>query len=97
MSIYFGAHTNISDGVLNGLKYITNIGGNVSQIFLGNRLSAQLKYKTKLTKEQKTEIKQYLKENNQKLFVHACYVLNLASKPPSSSAIWAAENSIFQI
>lgn len=87
MSIYFGAHTNISNGVLNGLKYITNIGGNVSQIFLGNRLSSQLKYKTKLTQEQKTEIKQYLKENNQKLFVHACYVLNLASKPPTSPAI----------
>ena len=87
MSIYFGAHTNISNGVLNGLKYITNIGGNVSQIFLGNRLSSQLKYKTKLTQEQKTEIKQYLKENNQKLFVHACYVLNLASKPPTSTAI----------
>ena len=87
MSIYFGAHTNISNGVLNGLKYITNIGGNVSQIFLGNRLSSQLKYKTKLTQEQKTEIKQYLKENKQKLFVHACYVLNLASKPPTSPAI----------
>jgi apurinic endonuclease APN1 len=87
MSIYFGAHTNISKGVLNGLKYITNIGGNVSQIFLGNRLSSQLKYKTKLNQEEKTEIKQYLKENNHKLFVHACYVLNLASKPPTSQAI----------
>ena len=94
MSIYFGAHTNISDGILNGLKYITNIGGNVSQIFLGNRLSAQLKYKTKLTKEQKTEIKQYLKANNQKLFVHACYVLNLASKPPTSPAIQYQLNSL---
>ena len=56
MSIYFGAHTNISNGVLNGLKYITNIGGNVSQIFLGNRLSSQLKYKTKLTQEQKQKL-----------------------------------------
>jgi apurinic endonuclease APN1 len=86
-TIYFGAHTSISDGVINGLKYITEIGGNVSQIFLGNRLSSQLKYKTKLTDVEKKEIKEYLKDNNHLLFVHAAYVLNLASKPPTSAAI----------
>ena len=85
MKIYFGAHTNISNGVLNGLKYITEIGGNVSQIFLGNRLSSQLKYKTKLSNEEKAEIRNYLKENDHLLFVHAAYVLNLASKPPGSA------------
>jgi endonuclease IV len=62
MTIYFGAHTSIARGVLNGLKYITQIGGNVSQIFLGNKLSAQLKQKTKLTEDEKKEIKQYLKK-----------------------------------
>jgi hypothetical protein len=85
--IYFGAHTSIAKGVLNGLKYISDIGGNVSQIFLGNRLSSQLKSKTKLTEDEKKEIQQYLKENDHKLFVHAAYVLNLASKPPTSSSI----------
>ena len=86
-TIYFGAHTSIADGVINGLKYITEIGGNVSQIFLGNRLSSQLKYKTKLTLEQKKDIRKYLRDNNHLLFVHAAYVLNLASKPPTSAAI----------
>lgn len=85
--VYFGAHTSIAGGIINGLKYITEIGGNVSQIFLGNRLSSQLKYKTKLTEQQKKEIKTYLKQNNHLLFVHAAYVLNLASKPPTSDAI----------
>ena len=87
MTIYFGAHTSIAGGVLNGLKYITKIGGNVSQIFLGNKLSAQLKQKTKLTDQQKNEIKQYLKDTDHLLFVHASYILNLASKPPTSGAI----------
>ncbi len=85
--IYFGAHTSIAKGVLNGLKYISDIGGNVSQIFLGNRLSSQLKSKTKLTENEKLEIREYLKDNDHKLFVHAAYVLNLASKPPTSAAI----------
>jgi apurinic endonuclease APN1 len=85
--IYFGAHTSIAKGVLNGIKYISDIGGNVSQIFLGNRLSSQLKSKTKLNEDEKKEIIQYLKENDHKLFVHAAYVLNLASKPPTSSSI----------
>jgi apurinic endonuclease APN1 len=87
MHIYFGAHTSIAGGVLNGLKYITSIGGNVSQIFLGNKLSAQLKMKTKISEPEKKEIRQYLIDNDMKLFVHASYILNLASKPPSSQAI----------
>jgi apurinic endonuclease APN1 len=87
MHIYFGAHTSIAGGVLNGLKYITSIGGNVSQIFLGNKLSAQLKMKTKISDQEKKEIRQYLNDNDMKLFVHASYILNLASMPPSSSAI----------
>jgi apurinic endonuclease APN1 len=87
MHIYFGAHTSIAGGVLNGLKYITSIGGNVSQIFLGNKLSAQLKMKTKISEPEKKEIIQYLHDNDMKLFVHASYILNLASKPPSSQAI----------
>jgi apurinic endonuclease APN1 len=82
---YFGAHTSIAKGVVNGLKYITDIGGNVSQIFLGNRLSSQLKYKTKLTDQTKKEILGYLKDNNHLLFVHAAYVLNLASKGPDNN------------
>lgn len=87
MHIYFGAHTSIAGGVLNGIKYITSIGGNVSQIFLGNKLSAQLKMKTKITDIEKQEIKQYLHDNDHKLFIHASYILNLASKPPTSQAI----------
>ena len=82
---YYGAHTSIAKGVVNGLKYITDIGGNVSQIFLGNRLSSQLKYKTKITEQNKKDIRNYLKDNNHLLFVHAAYVLNLASKEPDNN------------
>jgi apurinic endonuclease APN1 len=87
MVIYFGGHTSIAGGVLKGLQYIDSIGGNVSQIFLGNKLSAQLKMKTKIYDSEKIEIKKFLKEKNHLLFVHASYILNLASKPPTSQAI----------
>uniref|UniRef100_A0A6C0E8J6 DNA-directed DNA polymerase n=1 Tax=viral metagenome TaxID=1070528 RepID=A0A6C0E8J6_9ZZZZ len=87
MTVYLGAHTSIANGFLNGLKYIESIGGNVSQVFLGNKLSAQLKFKTKLSDQTITEIRQYLKQNDHMLFVHAAYVLNLCSKPPTSQAI----------
>jgi len=86
-TIYFGAHTSIAGGVLKGLQYIDSIGGNVSQIFLGNKLSAQIKMKTKITDDEKQEIKRFLKEKDHLLFVHASYILNLASKPPTSDAI----------
>jgi apurinic endonuclease APN1 len=87
MTVHLGAHTSIQNGFLNGLKYIESIGGNVSQVFLGNKLSAQLKFKTKLSDQEIKEVYQYLKTNNHLLFVHAAYVLNLCSKPPTSQAI----------
>jgi apurinic endonuclease APN1 len=87
MKIYLGAHTSIANGFLNGLKYIESIGGNVSQVFLGNKLSAQLKFKTKLSDQEINEIYQYLKKQDHLLYVHASYVLNLCSKPSTSSAI----------
>lgn len=85
--IYLGGHTSIKNGVLNGLKYIQSIGGNVSQIFLGNKLSSQLKHKTKISDQEAKEIKEWLKKNDHILVVHASYVLNLCSKPPTSRAI----------
>jgi len=87
MSVYLGAHTSISNGTLNGMKYIESIGGNVSQIFLGNKLSSQLKYKTKLSAEEIKDINQYIKTTKHQLVVHAPYVVNLCSKPPSSQGI----------
>ena len=86
-TIYFGAHTSIAGGVLKGIQYIDSIGGNVSQIFLGNKLSAQIKMKTKISDDEKKEIKKFLLEKDHLLFVHASYILNLASKPPTSDAI----------
>lgn len=94
MSIYLGAHTSIANGTLNGIKYIDSIGGNVSQIFLGNKLSSQLKYKTKLSDEEIKEIHNYLKTKKHILVVHAAYVLNLCSKPPTSQAIQYQLDSI---
>ena len=74
-----GAHTSIKEGILEGIKYIEKIGGNVIQIFLGSNQSASLKTKRQINVEEANAIRKYLKLNQLKLFIHAVYVLNLAS------------------
>ena len=44
-----GSYKDIKEGILEGIKYIEKIGGNVIQIFLGSNQSASLKTKRKVT------------------------------------------------
>ena len=52
MKSIIGSHASTSKGILEGIKYVENIGGNTLQIFLGNNQTTSLKYKTKLTESQ---------------------------------------------
>ena len=56
-----GAHTSIKEGILEGIKYIEKIGGNVIQIFLGSNQSASLKTKRQINVEEANAIRKYLK------------------------------------
>lgn len=96
--VYIGAHTSIKNGILEGIKYIQQIGGNTAQIFLGSNQSSSLKTKTKLTEDECSEIKRYLELNNFKLFVHAIYLLNFCSFPHTSKRIeYAQKNLMYDI
>lgn len=93
-NLYIGAHTSTKDGIIEGIDYIQTIGGNCAQIFLGSNQSSSLKMKTKLTDSECTRIKRYCQINEFKLFIHAVYVLNLSSFPPTSNRIQYALNNI---
>lgn len=93
-----GPHASISKGILEAIKYSEFIGGNSTQIFLGSNQSTSLKMKTKITEEEITEIKEYIKEKNHHLIIHTVYLLNFCNEPSSSSKIkYAQDNLIFDI
>jgi deoxyribonuclease IV len=96
---YIGAHISIAGGILKGIKHVTeDLNGNAIQIFIGNKLSASLKLKSKITDEEAIEIKEYLDDNDVFLVIHACYLLNFCKFPPSSSQIqFAIDNLVHDI
>lgn len=83
-NIILGCHASISPSILDGIKYLESIGGNAVQIFLGSNRSASMKTKTKLTPEQISEIKTYIREHQITLIVHSIYLLNFCIAPPGS-------------
>ena len=93
-----GAHTSIKEGVLEGIKYIEKIGGNVIQIFLGSNQSASLKTKRQINVEEANAIRKYLKLNQLKLFIHAVYILNLSSYSANSQRLeYARQNLLYDL
>lgn len=94
MKSLIGSHASISKGILEGIKYVENIGGNTLQIFLGSSTNPSLKYKKKLTNVQMEEIKKYIKKKHIKLFIHTIYSLNFCKYPPSDKRIKYAINNL---
>ena len=93
-----GAHTSIKEGILEGIKYIEKIGGNVIQIFLGSNQSASLKTKRQINVEEANAIRKYLKLNQLKLFIHAVYILNLSSYSANSQRLeYARQNLLYDL
>lgn len=82
-----GCHISITPSILDGIKYGESIGANAFQIFMGNKLSASLKSKTKFEPNECNEIKQYISKNNLTLIIHSIYLLNFCKYPPSSGHI----------
>lgn len=93
-----GAHASISPKIINGLKYMKSIGATAVQIFTGSNQSASLASKQQLTLEDKKEIKSYVKAKELYLAIHAIYLLNLCSFPPTSNRIqYALKNLIYDL
>lgn len=82
-----GCHASIIPSVLNSIKYVDNIGGNVVQIFMGNNRSSSLKTKTKLSENDIQEIREYLLQHDIILIIHSIYMLNFCNASPYSNRI----------
>jgi apurinic endonuclease APN1 len=93
-----GCHTSISPSILDAMKYTVSLGASATQIFLGSNQSSSLKTKQSLTKQDKDEIKQYIKTHNLYVSIHAIYLLNFCSFPPTSGRIkYAQDNLIYDM
>lgn len=74
--MFYGGHVTISRGIINGIKSINSIGGNMIQVFISNPIT--LNYKNKYSEVEFEEIRTYIKTTNSKIVIHLPYVLNLA-------------------
>jgi deoxyribonuclease-4 len=93
-----GSHASISPSILQGIKYIHSLGGKVVQIFTGSNQSSSLKSKQNVSDAQAFEIKEYLRATGIYLSIHAIYLLNFCSFPPSSQRIkYAHANLIYDL
>ena len=98
-SFYLGIHINENHfkNLLDALKYTKKIGGNILQVYLGDKRLTTLRLKIKLTKDEINEIKIFLKENNMKLVIHAILSLNYCNDPFSPRFKWGLDNLIYDM
>jgi deoxyribonuclease-4 len=82
-----GAHSSISPSILQGIKYVHSLGGKTVQIFAGSNQSSSLKSKQNVSDKEAFEIKEYLRATGIYLSIHAIYLLNFCSFPPTSQRI----------
>lgn len=81
-NIILGCHASITPSILDGIKYLESINGNAIQIFLGSNRSASMKTKTKLTPDEISQIKTYIRQHQITLIIHSIYLLNFCTAPP---------------
>ena len=92
-NLLIGCHASITPSILDGIQYVSKIGGNAVQIFLGSNRSASMKAKTKITPEDVDMIRKYCQESKMVLIIHSIYLLNFCKYPPNSGRIaYAHEN-----
>ena len=101
--LYLGIHLDIHlDNshyitIINALKATLKYGGNVLQIYLGSKSLTTLREKIKLSKDEMMEIKNFINNNNIKLFIHAILRLNYCYDPFSKRYQWGLDNLIYDM
>jgi apurinic endonuclease APN1 len=86
-----------SKNILELIEKTKTIGGNVLQIFLGNKILTTLREKYVLKNDEINEIKKLLKDYKIKMFVHAILSLNYCINPYSGRNKWATDNLIYDM
>jgi apurinic endonuclease APN1 len=96
---YLGVHINEDHfkTLLGALKHTKKIGGNILQVYLGDKRLTTLRLKIRLTKEEIKEIKTFLKDNNMKIVIHAILSLNYCNNPYSPRFKWGLDNLIYDM
>jgi DNA polymerase lambda len=92
--MFLGSQIESNKSLLKGISTIVNKGGNVVQLFLRKMHSASAKDRLQITTEEKKEIKNFIKKNKVKGFVHASYLLNFCRIPVGLLRIQWAYNML---
>ena len=98
--LFLGVHiNNINNNkeLINILKYTKEIGGNILQIYMGNKRLTTLSEKLKFTINEIKEIKDFLKKNNMKLVIHSILTINFCKDPYEKRNEWGIINVIYDM
>ena len=98
--LYLGIHLNnnyFNNNILDALKETKRLGANTLQIYLGSKILTTLREKIILSKNEEKEIKDFLKKNDMKIFIHAILRLNFCNDPKLKRNEWALDNLIYDI
>ena len=93
----YGIHNNDPNNLMNTIQVAKKLKCTSIQTFLGDKIKTTLKYKYPFTKEEITEIKKLLKENNIDLYVHGLLTLNFCNDPQKSRYQWGLDNLIYDL
>lgn len=83
--------------LMDALNKTKKLGANVLQIYMGNKILTTLREKYTFTKDNISEIKTFMKDNNIKLFVHAILRLNYCRDPTSDRNKWGIDNLVYDM
>ena len=99
IKLFLGIHLNSNHftTILDALKKTLKYGGNVLQIYMGSKQLTTLREKIKLSQNEIIEIKNFIKKNNIKLFIHAILRLNYCYDPYSKKYQWGLDNLIYDM
>jgi apurinic endonuclease APN1 len=97
--LYIGVHLDSIHytTIIDAINKVKKLGGNVLQIYLGNKRLTTLREKIILTNDEIKEIKRYLKENDIKLYVHSILTLNYCRDPYLKKNEWGIDNLVYDM
>lgn len=93
-TVGLGIHTSITPTILSGLEYAHALGATAAQIFTGSNMTSSLKAKHKLIPDEIHQIRTFRQNTGLQLVIHAVYVLNFCSWPPTSGRIQFAHANL---
>ena len=92
--MFLGSQVKVDKPLLKSIEDVTSKGGNVVQVFLRKMYSSSVKNRLVLSEEEEKKIKNFIKKNKIKGFVHGSYLLNFCRVPEGLMRIQWAYNML---